>query len=87
MSRSLIAHVTFSAVISAMMSGLVCAAVTYKMAGLGAAFMHVWVGGWMFAWPFAFGVLVVMGPLVRFGAYRLCGCEASVMLPKCENAR
>lgn len=78
MPRTLLAHILFSAVTSAVMSALVCGVATYKMVGANAAFMHVWSGAWFFAWPVAFLVLVSIGPLVRKTVYKGCKCPLSI---------
>ncbi|PTX54742.1 uncharacterized protein DUF2798 [Litoreibacter ponti] len=78
MPRTLLAHLLFSAVTSAMMSALVCGVATYKMMGFDAAFMHVWSGAWFFAWPVAFAVLVSIGPFVRKTVYKGCKCPLAM---------
>lgn len=78
MTRSLLALVLFSAVTSALMSAIVCGVMTYKMAGLSAAFMHIWLGGWTTAWPVAFAVILLAGPLIRKSTYKACKCPMSV---------
>ncbi|WP_373281643.1 DUF2798 domain-containing protein [Litoreibacter roseus] len=60
------------------MSALVCALATYKVAGFGGAFLHVWLGGWLFAWPAAFAVLATLGPAIRRSVYRGCQCPLEV---------
>ncbi|MEM9434737.1 MAG: DUF2798 domain-containing protein [Pseudomonadota bacterium] len=77
MTRQLFAHIVFSAITSGLMSALVCGLATYNMGGLSKAFMHVWFGGWLFAWPVAFGVLVLIGPFVRSNVYKACRCPLS----------
>jgi uncharacterized membrane protein YjjP (DUF1212 family) len=55
---------------------------TYKMAGLSAAFMHVWYGGWTTAWPVAFLVILTVGPLIRKYVYMACRCpQATISAP------
>ncbi len=78
MTRSLLALVVFSAVTSALMSAIVCGVMTYKMSGLNAAFMHIWLGGWTTAWPVAFSVILLAGPLIRKFTYRACKCPMAV---------
>ncbi|SFR38479.1 DUF2798 domain-containing protein [Litoreibacter janthinus] len=78
MTRLLLAHVLFSAVTSALMSALVCGVATFRMVGASGAFMHVWSGSWIFAWPAAFIVLASIGPLVRKTVYRGCKCPVAV---------
>ncbi|RLJ51598.1 uncharacterized protein DUF2798 [Litoreibacter meonggei] len=85
MTRSLLAHLLFSAVTSALMSSLVCGVATYRMVGASAAFMHVWSGAWFFAWPIAFVVLVSIGPLVRKTVYRGCKCPMAVPVDQAEE--
>ncbi|MBT8474791.1 MAG: DUF2798 domain-containing protein [Litoreibacter sp.] len=80
-TRAMLAHIIFSALASGIMSALVCGLVTYKAAGLSSAFMHVWFGGWVFAWPVAFAVLVVVGPLLRKNVYRACNCPLNAPQP------
>lgn len=74
MSRPLIALIIFSAATSGLMSAIVCGVMTYKMAGLDAAFMHLWYGGWTTAWPVAFLVILSVGPMIRKFTYKACGC-------------
>ena len=83
MTRTLLAHLVFSAVISALMSSVVCGVATYRMVGASAAFVDVWSGAWFFAWPTAFIVLVSIGPLMRRTVYR--GCKCPVEVPMKEN--
>lgn len=78
LSRSMFAHVVFSAITSAIMSAIVCAVMTYKMAGLGAAFAHLWFGGWTTAWPVAFLIIVVVSPLLKTRIYAACKCNITV---------
>jgi hypothetical protein len=81
-TRSMFALVIFSALTSAVMSAIVCGVMTYKMAGLNAAFMHLWLGGWTTAWPVAFLVILVAGPLIRKFVYRACRCpQATISAP------
>ncbi|MCY4333624.1 MAG: DUF2798 domain-containing protein [Litoreibacter sp.] len=56
------------------MSAIVCGVMTYKMSGLSAAFMHIWLGGWTTAWPVAFTVILVAGPFIRRSVYKACRC-------------
>ncbi len=74
MKRPIVAHILFSLVTSGLMSALVCALATYNMAGMGETFVHSWFSGWVFAWPVAFSVLVLLGPLVRKNVYKACQC-------------
>lgn len=74
MKRPIVAHVLFSLVTSAMMSALVCALSTFSMIGMGETFVHSWFNGWIYAWPVAFSVLVLIGPLVRKNVYKACQC-------------
>ena len=78
MTRNLLALVLFSAVTSALMSAIVCGVMTYKMAGLNAAFMHIWLGGWTTAWPVAFSVILIAGPVLRKFTYRACNCPLAM---------
>jgi len=84
MTRPLFAHLLFSAVTSALMSLLVCAVAAYRLVGASAAFMEVWSGTWLFAWPIAFVALVSIGPLVRRTVYWGCKCPMAVPV---ENGR
>lgn len=79
LTRSLLALLIFSALTSAVMSAIVCGVMTYKMAGLSAAFMHVWFGGWTTAWPVAFAVILIAGPLIRKFVYRACQCPQTTI--------
>ncbi len=79
MYRALIALVLFSAITSAVMSAIVCGVMTYKMAGLTAAFMHMWFGGWTTAWPVAFVVILLAGPVIRKAVYRACRCPQATL--------
>lgn len=72
--RSLFALTLFSAITSAVMSAIVCGVMTYKMSGLSAAFMHIWLGGWVTAWPVAFIVILLAGPIIRKSVYKACRC-------------
>lgn len=74
MTRSLLALVLFSAITSGVMSAVVCGVITYKMAGLSAAFSHIWFGGWTTAWPIAFAVILLVGPYIRRSVYKACNC-------------
>lgn len=74
MARPFIAFILSSALVSGMMSAIVCGVMTYKMAGLTAAFTHIWLGGWTTAWPVAFTVILLLGPAIRKGVYRACNC-------------
>lgn len=78
MTRNLIALFLFSAITSALMSAIVCGVMTYKMSGLSAAFMHIWFGGWTTAWPIAFSVIFIAGPILRKFVYRACKCPMAV---------
>jgi hypothetical protein len=86
MTRSLVAHLLFSAVTSALMSSLVCGIATYRMVGASGAFMHVWSGAWFFAWPIAFLVLVSIAPIVRRTVYRGCKCPMAVPVEDQEQS-
>jgi hypothetical protein len=82
MSRPLIALILFSAITSGVMSAIVCGVMTYKMAGLNAAFMHIWLGGWTTAWPVAFLVILGVGPIIRKHVYAACKCpQATISQP------
>lgn len=79
LNRAMLALVLFSAITSGVMSAIVCGVMTYKMSGLSAAFMHLWVGGWTTAWPVAFMVILVAGPLIRKYVYRACKCPGATI--------
>lgn len=85
MGRSLLALVVFSAITSGLMSAIVSGVMTYKMAGLDAAFMQLWYGGWTTAWPVAFLVILAAGPLIRKATYRACKCPIAVPSEDARN--
>lgn len=85
LSRGLIALVLFSAITSAVMSAIVCGVMTFKMSGLSAAFAHVWFGGWTTAWPVAFAVILIAGPVIRKYVYRVCNCPTETISAPIEG--
>lgn len=74
MPRTIVALVLFSAITSAVMSAIVCGVMTYQLAGMTASFAHIWLGGWVTAWPVAFIVMLSIGPLIRKQVYKACKC-------------
>ena len=86
MTRPLLALILFSAITSAVMSAIVCGVMTYKMSGLSAAFMHTWAGGWMTAWPVAFTVILIAGPIIRRTVYSACKCPQVTLDQSVANA-
>lgn len=69
------------------MSAIVCAVMTYKMAGLSAAFAKLWFGGWTTAWPVAFMVILTAGPFIRKAIYKACDCPLGAGAPQANEAK
>ena len=80
MSRSLLAHILFSALTSGLMSALVCCVATIRVAGavMNKATFELWAHAWVAAWPVAFAVLVCIGPIVRKTIYKSCKCPLAM---------
>lgn len=61
----------FGFVLSGLMSLLVSAISTLRVADPGAELLHLWIGAWLTAWLIAFPVVLVVAPLTRRIVQRL----------------
>lgn len=55
----------FGLILSGLMSLLVSAISTFRAAGAGTDFLHLWLGAWLTAWLIAFPVVLLVAPLTR----------------------
>ena len=60
-----VAPVLFGLILSGLMSLLVSGISTARAAGLGPAFLHLWLGAWLPACAVAFPLLLVVAPITR----------------------
>lgn len=55
----------FGALLSGLMSLVVCGVATYKAIGLTREFASLWLATWLTAWPVAFVTVLFVAPFVR----------------------
>ncbi len=65
MTAARLSHVVFCLIMSGLMSCIVTGIATLKAVGLGPTTVSDWMASWMFCWPIAFAVIVVLGPAVK----------------------
>lgn len=59
------APLLFGLILSGLMSMVVSAISTFRMAGPGADFVGLWVGAWLTAWLVAFPLVLLVAPVTR----------------------
>lgn len=55
----------FGALLSGLMSLIVCCVATFRTIGAAPDFVSVWLSAWLSAWPVAFATVLFVAPLVR----------------------
>ncbi|WP_037314361.1 DUF2798 domain-containing protein [Ruegeria halocynthiae] len=59
------AHALFGLIMSGLMSCIVTGIATAKAVGFGPNTFTDWMASWLFCWPIAFTVILVLGPAVK----------------------
>ncbi len=70
------AHAMYGLIMSGLMSCMVTGIATVKALGFGPDTLSDWIASWMFCWPIAFTVILLLGPAVKRLVERLVRPEA-----------
>lgn len=81
MSLALKQRLLTSMLMSLLLSGLMTAWVTWLNLGFTAHFISLWLHAYLCAWPAAFIIVVLLGPLVQRLALRLLQSQNGLPLP------
>ncbi len=81
MSLALKQRLLTSMLMSLLLSGLMTAWVTWLNLGFTAHFIGLWLHAYLCAWPAAFIIVVLLGPLVQRLALRLLQSQDGLPLP------
>ncbi len=81
MSLALKQRLLTSMLMSLLLSGLMTAWVTWLNLGFTAHFIGLWLHAYLCAWPAAFIIVVLLGPLVQRLALRLLQSQNGLPLP------
>lgn len=81
MSLALKQRLLTAMLMSLLLSGLMTAWVTWLNLGFTAHFIGLWLHAYLCAWPAAFIIVVLLGPLVQRLALRLLQSQDGLPLP------
>jgi len=55
----------FGFILSRLMSLVVSGISTFRVSGMGADFLQLWIGAWLMAWLIAFPLVLLVAPITR----------------------